>query len=55
MDEYGWYEAGETMPITDGDEVWIVEAYGNKMWAAWRVPTTRFSWPRTAPVCANST
>ncbi|MGI6076042.1 MAG: dipeptidase [Pyramidobacter sp.] len=38
INEYGWYEAGETMPITDGNEVWIVEAYGNKMWAAWRVP-----------------
>ena len=38
INEYGWYEVGETMPITDGNEVWIVEAYGNKMWAAWRVP-----------------
>ena len=38
ISEYGWYEAGETMPITDGNEVWIFEAYGNKMWAAWRVP-----------------
>ncbi len=38
VEEVGWYDSGETMPITDGNEVWIMEFYGNKIWAAWRVP-----------------
>ena len=38
VSQYGWGDSGETMPITDGNEVWIMEFYGNKMWAAWRLP-----------------
>lgn len=38
VEEYGWFDAGETMPLTDGNEVWIAEFYGNKIWAAWRMP-----------------
>lgn len=38
VEKYGWYDAGETMPLTDGNETWVIEFYGNKIWAAWRVP-----------------
>lgn len=38
VEEYGWFDAGETMPLTDGNEVWIIEFYGNRIWAAWRMP-----------------
>ena len=38
VEEYGFFDAGETMPLTDGNEVWIIEFYGNKIWAAWRMP-----------------
>lgn len=38
VEKCGWYDAGETMPLTDGKEVWIIEFYGNKIWAAWRMP-----------------
>lgn len=38
VDELGFYDASETMPITDGNEVWIFEVYGNNIWAAWRMP-----------------
>ena len=38
IEEHGWFDAGETMNLTDGNEVWIIEFYGNKIWAAWRLP-----------------
>lgn len=38
VSKYGWFSDGETMPITDGNETWVFEVYGNTMWAAWRVP-----------------
>ena len=38
VEKYGFYDASETMPITDGNEVWIFEVYGNNIWAAWRMP-----------------
>ena len=38
VEDYGWFDAGETMNLTDGNETWIIEFYGNKIWAAWRVP-----------------
>ena len=38
VEKHGFYDAGETMPITDGNEVWIFEVYGNGIWAAWRMP-----------------
>ncbi len=38
VEDYGWFDAGETMNLTDGNEVWIIEFYGNKIWAAWRLP-----------------
>ena len=38
VEKHGWYDSGETMPLTDGNEVWIIEFYGNKIWAAWRMP-----------------
>lgn len=42
IDEHGFYDASETMNLTDGNEVWIIEFYGNKMWAAWRLPDDGF-------------
>ena len=37
--EHGWYpDRGETMGVADGEEVWLIDIYGNKQWAAWRVP-----------------
>ncbi len=38
VEEYGFFDPSETMPITDGNEVWIFEVYGNNIWAAWRMP-----------------
>ena len=38
VEEHGFFDAGETMNLTDGNEVWIIEFYGNKIWAAWKVP-----------------
>lgn len=41
-DEYIWYDAGETINICDGNEVWIFEAYGGTLWAAVRLPDDAF-------------
>jgi dipeptidase len=38
IEEYGWYGSGECINITDGDEVWVAEFYGNDIWVAVRVP-----------------
>lgn len=38
IEKHGFYDYAETMPITDGNDVWIFEAYGNGIWAAWRMP-----------------
>lgn len=38
IDEYGWTDSAETIPITDGNEVWIFEPYGANVWAAFRLP-----------------
>lgn len=42
IDEYGWYDAGETINICDGNEIWVFEAYGGKLWCAVRIPDNAF-------------
>jgi dipeptidase len=42
VEEYGWYGDGETINITDGDEVWIAEFYGRDIWCAVRIPNDHF-------------
>lgn len=47
IDEYGWSGFAESINICDGNEVWIMECYGQKVWCAVRVPDNAFY------VCAN--
>jgi len=42
VEEHGWYGPGETINVTDGDEVWIAEFYGRDIWAAVRIPDDHF-------------
>lgn len=42
VDEYGFYDAGETINICDGNEIWAFEVYGNTLWAAVRIPSDCF-------------
>ena len=42
IEEYGWYGSGETINISDGDEVWIMEAYGWDLWVAVKMPADHF-------------
>ncbi|PIE55030.1 MAG: peptidase C69 [Dethiosulfovibrio peptidovorans] len=42
VEEYGWAGSGETMDITDGNEVWIAEFYGRDLWCAVRMPDDMF-------------
>lgn len=39
---YGWRDASETINITDGTEVWVLETYGKDMWCAVRIPDDHF-------------
>lgn len=38
VEEYGWKDAGETINICDGNEVWVAEFYGKDVWCAVRIP-----------------
>lgn len=38
IEKYGWNGMAETVNICDGDETWILEAYGGPVWCAVRVP-----------------
>ncbi|MCR4425516.1 MAG: C69 family dipeptidase [Firmicutes bacterium] len=42
VEQYGWLGPGETMDITDGEEVWVAEFYGHGVWAAVRIPDDHF-------------
>lgn len=42
VETYGWKDSGETINISDGNEVWIFEAYGADLWAAVRIPSNSF-------------
>lgn len=42
IETYGWKDSGETINISDGNEVWIFEAYGADLWAAVRLPENAF-------------
>lgn len=42
IDEYGWYDDGETINVCDGNEIWVFEAYGGKLWCAVRIPDNAF-------------
>ena len=42
VEEYLWRDAGETMNIVDGNEVWVAEFYGLDLWAAVRIPDNGF-------------
>ena len=43
IEEFQWIDqGGETINITDGDEVWIMEAYGLDIWCAVRIPNDHF-------------
>ncbi|EFC90644.1 peptidase U34 dipeptidase [Dethiosulfovibrio peptidovorans DSM 11002] len=42
VEEFGWAGSGETINITDGDEVWIAEFYGRDLWCAVRMPDDMF-------------
>jgi dipeptidase len=47
LNEGGWYGSPECMTIGDGTDVWVFEAYGGKMWCAFRLPEDAVF------VCAN--
>ena len=47
LNESGWSGSPETMTIGDGTDVWVFEAYGGKMWCAFRLPEDAVF------VCAN--
>ncbi len=38
IEEYGWNGACECINICDGNEAWVLEAYGGPVWVAIRVP-----------------
>lgn len=38
ISEYGWNGATECINICDGEEAWVLEAYGGHIWVAARVP-----------------
>lgn len=42
VEQYGWLGSGETINITDGDEVWIAEFYGRDIWVAVKIPDDHF-------------
>ena len=42
VEKYGWKDPGETMDISDGNEVWVTEFYGLDLWAAVRIPSNAF-------------
>lgn len=42
VEEFGWNGPGETINITDGNEVWIAEFYGRDIWVAVRIPNDHF-------------
>lgn len=42
VEEFGWYGSGETINVTDGDEVWIAEFYGRDIWCAVRMHDDHF-------------
>lgn len=42
VEEFGWAGAGETINVTDGKDVWIVEFYGRGLWCAVRMPDDMF-------------
>lgn len=42
VEAYGWKDAGETINICDGTEVWVAEFYGQDLWAAVRIPDNGF-------------
>ncbi len=42
VEKYGWAGDGETMNVTDGEEVWIAEFYGRDLWCAVRMPNDMF-------------
>jgi dipeptidase len=42
VEEFGWAGSGETINVTDGDEVWIAEFYGRDVWCAVRMPDDMF-------------
>ncbi len=41
-EEYDWRDPGETMNVVDGNEAWIAEFYGRKLWCAVRIPSDAF-------------
>lgn len=42
VEQYGWLGNGETINVTDGDEVWIAEFYGRDIWVAVKIPDDHF-------------
>lgn len=42
VEEFGWAGSGETINVTDGEEVWIAEFYGRDVWCAVRMPDDMF-------------
>ncbi len=38
IDDYGWNGMAECINICDGNESWVLEAYGGNIWCAVRVP-----------------
>lgn len=38
IEQYGWNGSCECINICDGNESWVLEAYGGKVWVAVRVP-----------------
>lgn len=38
VEAYGWRDTGETIPVVDGNEVWVAEFYGLDLWCAVRIP-----------------
>lgn len=43
IETYLWNDAGETLMVCDGNEVWVMECYGLDLWGAVRIPDNAFT------------
>lgn len=59
IETYGYYGTGETLPMADKDEAWVMEMAPSPegvggLWVAQRVPDGHFSWRPTSSASARS-
>ena len=43
IDQFGFKDASETFNVSDGNETWLFEMYGNTLWCAVRIPDNAFT------------